>query len=79
MDRKETTSRTALQEEIGFSRAVRIGHIIAVSGTAPILPDGSTAYIGDLYQQTRFCLEIIMKAIGELGGKKEQVLQQDYF
>ncbi|MFH1853085.1 MAG: RidA family protein [Candidatus Neomarinimicrobiota bacterium] len=67
------SSRSPYEIQIGFSRAVRRGPIIAVSGTAPILPDGSTAYPGDTYQQTRYCLEIVRKAIEEAGGKFENV------
>ncbi len=61
--------------QIGFSRAVRRGKIIAISGTAPILPDGSTAYPGDVYLQTRHCLEIIKQAIEETGGRITDVIR----
>ena len=79
MNRKETASRSVLEEEIGFARAVRIGNTIAVSGTAPIRPDGSTAFLGDLYGQTRYCLDIIEQAIEELGGAKDGILRTRLF
>ena len=79
MNRKETASLSVLEEEISFARATRIGNTIAVSGTAPIRPDGSTAFLGDLYGQTRFCLDIIADAIRELGGSKEGIIRTRLF
>jgi enamine deaminase RidA (YjgF/YER057c/UK114 family) len=59
----------------GFSRARRIGRLIAVAGTAPIAPDGSPAHPGDLYRQTLRCLEIIEKALKDLGAGRENVIR----
>ncbi|UCG36234.1 MAG: RidA family protein [Candidatus Bathyarchaeota archaeon] len=60
---------------MGFSRAVRVGNIIAVSGTAPIAEDGSVYSPGDMYGQTKRCLEIIKDAIEQAGGKLENVIR----
>ncbi len=68
MVRKNITSGSPYEKSIGFSRAVRIGNRILVAGTAPIAADGSAAFPGDVYRQTRHCLEIINKAIQEAGG-----------
>lgn len=65
--RKLISSGSPFEPRIGFSRAVRVGPIVAVSGTAPIAPDGSVAAPGDVYGQTRRCLDIIARAIGEAG------------
>jgi enamine deaminase RidA (YjgF/YER057c/UK114 family) len=73
MDRRSIIQKTKLEKDIGFSRAVRIGNIIAVSGTAPISEDGTTAHPGDLYRQTLRCLDISRKAVEELGGNFENV------
>ena len=67
MKRYLVSSGSEYEEPIGFSRAVRIGNIISVSGTAPIAEDGSTAYPNDLYNQTKKCIEIIRKAIMAIG------------
>ena len=75
MIRKRVSSGSPLEPEIGFSRAVRVGSIIAVSGTAPILPGGGTAAPGDVYGQTRRCLEIIREALALAGGRLEQVVR----
>lgn len=64
-----------MEKPIGFSRAVRIGNIISVSGTAAIASDGSTAYPDDVYGQTKCCIEIMKKAIEEAGGRLENVIR----
>jgi len=75
MRRKLVSSGSPYEKPIGFSRAVRVGNLIAVAGTAPIAPDGSTACPGDPYGQTRRCLEIIKEAIEAAGGRLEQVIR----
>jgi len=56
-------SGSPFESHIGFSRAVRVGQIVAVSGTAPIAPDGTVASPGDVYGQTRRCLDIIVRRL----------------
>jgi enamine deaminase RidA (YjgF/YER057c/UK114 family) len=75
MTRVNIESKSPYGERIGFSRAVRIGNIIAVSGTAPIGPDGKTANVGDLYGQTKVCLNIIKGAIEDAGGKLFDIIR----
>ncbi|MFH1010947.1 MAG: RidA family protein [bacterium] len=64
-----------MEKPIGFSRAVRIGNMISVSGTAPIASDGTTAHPNNVYEQTRYCIQIIKKAIEEAGGSFENVIR----
>lgn len=73
--RKNISSGSPYEEPIGFSRAVRIGDRICVSGTAPIAPDGSTTAPGDVYLQTKRCLDIIKKAIEDAGGSLPDVIR----
>jgi len=47
--RQNISSGSPMEKPIGFSRAVRIGSVIAVAGTAPIAADGNTASPGDVY------------------------------
>lgn len=75
MARKNISSGSPYEQSIGFSRAVRIGNIISVSGTAPIAPDGSTAHPDDVYGQTKHCLDIIKRAIEGADGKLENVVR----
>lgn len=75
MTRKNVSSGSPMEKPIGFSRAVRIGNTISVSGTAAISPDGSTAHPDDVYGQTEYCIEIMKKAIEEAGGKLKDVIR----
>jgi len=79
MERKLISSGSAYEPKIGFSRAVRVGPHITVSGTAPIAPDGSVAARGDLYGQTKRCLEIIEKAVNDAGGRREHIVRTRLF
>lgn len=79
MDRKLVSSGSKYEPAIGFSRALRVGPHIMVSGTAPIAADGGTACPGDLYGQTKHCLDLIEKAIADAGGKREHVVRTRMF
>ncbi|MFX1313789.1 MAG: Rid family hydrolase [Promethearchaeota archaeon] len=46
-----------------------------MSGTSPIAPDGTTACMNDVYGQTKYCLEIIKRAIEDAGGFLEDVIR----
>lgn len=73
--RKLISSGSPFEPQIGFSRAVRVGNVVAVSGTAPIAPDGGVAAPGDMYGQTRRCLEIISEAIAKAGLALDSVIR----
>lgn len=73
--RKLVSSGSPFEPRIGFSRAVRVGQIVAVSGTAPIALDGSVACPGDVYGQTRRCLEIIGDAVVDAGLSFDTVVR----
>ena len=72
-DRKLVSSGSYLEPIIGFSRAVRVGSIIAIGGTAPIAAGGGTAAKGDVYGQARRIFEIIGKALADAGAGFEHV------
>jgi enamine deaminase RidA (YjgF/YER057c/UK114 family) len=59
---------------IGFSRAVRVGNIIAVGGTAAG-SGGKPVAIGDPAAQTRAILEIIAKALADAGASLKDVIR----
>ena len=75
MLRQNISSGSPYEDQIGFSRAVRIGNIISVSGTAPIDTDGKTVYKGDLYNQTKYCLEVVENAVKDAGGRLDDVVR----
>src|SRR5205823_4686045 len=69
------SSGSPFEPRIGFSRAVRIGPFLAVAGTAPIAPDGGVAAPGDVYGQTRRCLDIVAQAIADAGLTLQSVIR----
>lgn len=76
--RSRHRSASPFELEIGFSRAVRQGRRILVSGTAPIGPDGES-FEGGAYEQALRCFEIALEAITALGGSKEDVVRTRMF
>lgn len=75
MSRQNISSGSPYEKSIGFSRAVRCGTHISVSGTAPVAPDGGVSHQGDLYGQTKRCLEIIEEAIVQAGGQRKDTVR----
>ena len=75
MPRKLVSSGSYLEPEIGFSRAVRVGQMIAVAGTAAIAAEGGPVAPGDVYGQTKRCLEIIDRAVSAAGATMAQVIR----
>ncbi len=55
------------EKKVGYCRAVKAGPFVSVSGTAPVGDDGKTFAPGDAYAQTRRCIEIIQRALDQLG------------
>ncbi|MEW5774591.1 MAG: RidA family protein [Thermodesulfobacteriota bacterium] len=73
--RQTVTYGQPLETEIGYSRACRVDNIVAVTGAAPMNPDGSLNSPGDLYGQTRRCLEIIADVLAKAGASMDQVIR----
>jgi enamine deaminase RidA (YjgF/YER057c/UK114 family) len=73
--RQSASSGSPLEPIIGMTRAVRIGNIAAVAGTAPIGTDRNTVGIGDPAAQMRRCLEISRDALLALGVPLENVIR----
>lgn len=76
-DRQRVASGSPFEAQIGFSRAVRVGDRVLVSGTAPVWPDGSCD--PDVAVQARRCLEIILTALREAGAGPEHVVRTRTF
>ena len=73
MGRRTTSGSSPYEASFGFSRAIRSGNRIFVSGTAPVEVDGSSTP-GDAAAQARRCFAIILTAIEELGGSAADIV-----
>ena len=71
--RRRISSGSPYEPGIGFSRAVRVGQRVLVSGTAPIWPDGSCD--PDPEAQARRCLEIVLEALAAAGAVAADVVR----
>ena len=63
----------------GYSRAVRVGSLIAVSGSAAIDPDGNLVGEGDPYRQTQECIEVLRRALQQAGASLSDVVRTRMF
>jgi enamine deaminase RidA (YjgF/YER057c/UK114 family) len=73
MDRRHARSGSPFEDTIGFSRAVRAGSTVVVSGTAPVWPDGHVD--PDPAVQARRCWEIVVAALEEVGAGVTDVVR----
>ena len=73
IDRRRIRSGSPYEPVIGFSRAVRVGRRVLVSGTGPIWPDGSCP--DDAGVQADRCFEIIGAALAEAGASAADVVR----
>ena len=76
-ERQRVSSGSRYEAEIGFSRAVRVGRDVYVSGTAPIWPDGSCDPDPEI--QARRCFEIILEALAKAGASAKHVVRTRMF
>jgi enamine deaminase RidA (YjgF/YER057c/UK114 family) len=74
MERKLISSGAAFEERVGYSRAVRVGDRVWVSGTAPIMP-GDADPPATPYEQATVCLAIIGRALEEAGASLDDVVR----
>ena len=74
---RRVSSGSPYEQTVGFSRAVRSGRQVYVSGTAPVWPDGQVD--PDPLVQARRCWEIALDALGRLGGSPADVVRTRSF
>jgi len=74
VERQRITSGAAFEDRVGYSRAVRVGGHVWVSGTAPIMP-GDADPPDDPYEQALICIEIIARALGDAGARLDDVVR----
>jgi len=74
-ERKNVSTGSPYEPIVGISRAVRIGNVIAVAGTAPLGSDGKTVGVSDAKAQARRCFEISRAALEQLGATMQDVIR----
>ena len=74
MERQLISSGAAFEDRVGYSRAVRLGDRVWVSGTAPIMPGDADPPAG-AYDQARVCLATIERALAEAGASMDDVVR----
>lgn len=77
--RTNIRSGAAWEPIVGYSRAVRFGSNIAVSGSASVGPDGEVVGVGDTYRQACRCIEVIAEALVEAGADLKDVVRTRMF
>ena len=63
------------EKTVGYSRAVRVGNVVEVAGTAAADSEGRVLAPGDVYGQTKEILRIIGEALEEAGATLEDVVR----
>jgi len=79
METQRTWTGAPWEQEVGYCRAVRAGDHVYVTGTAPVAEDGGVHAPGDAYGQARRCLELIERALRDLGADRRNVVRTRMF
>jgi enamine deaminase RidA (YjgF/YER057c/UK114 family) len=77
--RKRISSGGPWEEVVGYSRAVRAGNHVFVSGTTSAQADGTVYGGDDIYLQAKRSFEIIERALGEAGASLRHVVRTRMF
>ena len=79
IERERVSSGVKWEPIVGYSRAVKVGNRIYVTGTTALGDDGELVGVGDAYGQARQCLLNIEKALKKLGAGFEHVVRTRMF
>lgn len=77
-ERINISSGAPWENTVGYSRAVKIGNLIEVSGTAPV-KEGKTFAPGNAYEQAKCCIQIVEQALKQTGASLKNVIRTRMF
>ncbi len=79
MERTNYSSGAKWEEIVGYSRAVKVGNTVEVTGTVAVDENGNLVGAGDAYAQTKFILEKIAAILERAGANVSQVVRTRLF
>ncbi len=74
-ERKLISSGTAWEKKYGYSRAVRVGNLVAVAGTTAVDENGTVVGPGSPFEQATFIFQKIEKALMQAGSSLQDVVR----
>jgi len=79
MQRQHVKSGSPWEQKVGYSRAVRSGNWISVSGTTAVNGNGEIVGVGDMYKQTSYIFQKIRSALIEVGSSMNDIVRTRMF
>ena len=79
MKKEKFASGSKWEEIVGYSRAIRIGNQVEISGTVAVNDQNEVQGKGNAYEQTKYILEKIILYLEKAGGKKEDIIRTRIF
>lgn len=79
MSRKNVSSGAPWESKFAYSRAVRVGNVVEVTGTAAVNDEGVTVHPGDAYKQAQFIFTKIGKALAACDAHYKDVVRTRMF
>jgi enamine deaminase RidA (YjgF/YER057c/UK114 family) len=76
---RRISSGRAIEDEYAYSRALRVGDRVLISGTTALNPSGDVEARGDLHGQTRRVMDTIFHALEQAGGAREDLVYTKTF